>query len=74
MSILNWKQLQKKEDLLRELHCLTEQMNAAQGASPSQEVFDDQGHLIEELANEIAILLKYIDKQEWTYTLEELGL
>lgn len=68
--IMNWKQLQKKEDLLRELHCLTEQYILAQEASPSQEVFSEQ----ERLANEISILLKYIDKQEWTYTLEELGL
>lgn len=65
---MNWKQLQKKEDALLELNTLTEQMTLA------QESFPEQGHLIEELANEISILLKYIDKQEWTYTLEELGL
>lgn len=63
---MNWKQLQKKEDLLRELHCLTEQSTLAQ----EEENFEEQ----ERLANEISILLKYIDKQEWTYTLEELGL
>lgn len=64
--IMNWKQLQKKEDLLRELHCLTEQYILAQ----EEDNFEEQ----ERLANEISILLKYIDKQEWTYTLEELGL
>tara|TARA_R100000541_G_C1897352_1_gene84004 strand:- start:53792 stop:53989 length:198 start_codon:yes stop_codon:yes gene_type:complete len=64
--IMNWKQLQKKEDLLRELHCLTEQSILAE----KENNFSEQ----ERLANEISILLKYIDKQEWTYTLEELGL
>jgi len=63
---MNWKQLQKKEDLLRELHCLTEQSILAE----KENNFSEQ----ERLANEISILLKYIDKQEWTYTLEELGL
>lgn len=63
---MDWKQLQKKEDALLELNTLTEQMTLAQ----EEDNFDEQ----ERIANEISILLKYIDKQEWTYTLEELGL
>ncbi len=65
-----WRLDQRKESLLLELNTLTEQMKIAQEASPSEEVFIEQ----ERIANEISILLKHIDKQKFTYTLEELGL
>ncbi len=66
-----WRLDQRKESLLLELNTLTEQMKIAQeDSSPSEEVFIEQ----ERIANEISILLKYIDNQEFTYTLEELGL
>ncbi len=66
-----WRLDQRKESLLLELNTLTEQMKIAQeDSSPSEEVFLEQ----DRLANEITILLEYINKQEWTYTIEELGL
>jgi hypothetical protein len=64
--IMNWKQLQNKEDTLLELNTLTEDITLAQ----EEDNFDEQ----ERLAKEITILLEYINKQEWTYTIEELGL
>ena len=66
MSNLNWKQLQNKEDTLLELNTLTRDITLAQ----EEDNFDEQ----ERLAKEITILLEYINKQEWTYTREELGL